>query len=110
MGFAEANATEKDNVGLFFDKLHPEDVLNLETIDFLGPGPVKLIQGFDDREAGHANAALRGTITAQGRLPIGEFFQIGGNLISRLDWRRMGRTEDFAPSASVVRRGNVTFM
>jgi hypothetical protein len=51
VSFAEANQTEENNVGLFFDKTKPEEVLDLEAIDFFGPVPTEAFQGLDDWKA-----------------------------------------------------------
>jgi hypothetical protein len=40
VGFSQTHAAKEYNVGFFFDKLQPEDVLNLKAVDFFGPGPI----------------------------------------------------------------------
>ena len=57
MGLAHAGGADKDNIGLIFNKVKSEDILDLKAIDLLGPGPVELIEGFDGREACEAYAA-----------------------------------------------------
>ena len=51
MGFSQANATDQDHVGASVDELESKQMLDLEPIDFTGPGPVELIEGFTDGEA-----------------------------------------------------------
>ena len=58
MGFAESHATQENDIGQLFDKLQPEQLLNLEAVYFFRPSPIELIQGFDYRKACQANAAL----------------------------------------------------
>ena len=36
VSFAEADQTQENNVGFLFDKTKPEEVLDLEPIDFFG--------------------------------------------------------------------------
>ena len=76
MSFANAHAAYENDVGCLLDKLQPEQLLYLKTVDFFGPGPMELIQGFDHRKACHANAALDRTILSQRGFPIGQFFQV----------------------------------
>ena len=52
VGFAEANQTQENNVGFLFDKTKPEEILDLESIDFFGPVPTEAFQGFDDWKTG----------------------------------------------------------
>jgi hypothetical protein len=52
VSFPEANQTQENNVGFFFDKTKPEEVLDLEPIDFVGPIPPEAFQGLDDWKTG----------------------------------------------------------
>ena len=52
MSFAEANQTQENNVGFLFDKTKPEEILDLEPIDFFGPVPTEAFQGLDDWKTG----------------------------------------------------------
>jgi hypothetical protein len=52
VSFAETNQTQENNVGFFFNKTKPEEVLDLESIDFFGPVPTKAFQGLDDWKTG----------------------------------------------------------
>jgi hypothetical protein len=46
----------------------------METVDLFWPAPVKLIQGFDHREAGQTEPSLGGAISAQYSFLLGKFF------------------------------------
>jgi hypothetical protein len=50
MSFAHTNRTYKYDIAFFLNKLQVEQVFNLNPVDFFGPGPVKMIHGFYDRE------------------------------------------------------------
>ena len=52
VGFTQADGAQEDGVGVVFQELQTEKVLHLELVDFLGPVPAELFEGFDDREAG----------------------------------------------------------
>ena len=52
MRFAEADAAHEDDVGFVFEEGQAKEVLHLGAVDFLGPVPVKLVEGFDDRGSG----------------------------------------------------------
>lgn len=52
MAFAQADPAEKDDVGVVVEEGQAQEVLHLGTVDFLGPGPVEGIEGFNAREAG----------------------------------------------------------
>jgi hypothetical protein len=76
MGFSETHSAEEDDIGFVLDKVEPEEILDLEPIDFFGPGPVELIQGFDEREASHTDAALYGSVPAQSGLATDEVLEV----------------------------------
>ena len=57
MGFAQADAADEDHAGFVVEEGQAEEVLHLGLIDLFGPGPVKLLQGLDDREAGGGHTA-----------------------------------------------------
>jgi hypothetical protein len=52
VSFSEANQTQEDNVGFLFDKTKPEELLDLEPVDFFGPVPTEGFQGLDDWKTG----------------------------------------------------------
>jgi hypothetical protein len=52
VSFAEANQTQENNVSFLFDKTKPEEVLDLEPIDFFGPVPTEAFQSLDDWKTG----------------------------------------------------------
>ncbi len=62
MGFAQPDGSKKDDVGLLRQELQTEEVLNLEAIDFLGPIPMELLQGFENRKARSLDAQLDGVL------------------------------------------------
>ena len=67
MSLSQANTAHEDDVASFFEERKAQEVLHLGPIDFLGPGPIELFEGFDDGEASARNAALGGPIfSAQG--------------------------------------------
>ena len=76
MAFAQPDAAQEDDVGPLGDKLQTEEVLDLEAVDLLGPAPVELVQGFDDREAGLSDASLDRAVATEAGLAVGKFFQV----------------------------------
>src|ERR671922_14536 len=74
LGFPQADASQKDEVGFVLDKREAEVILHLETVNPRGPVPAELLQGFDDGEACQANAACCRAITAH----VGLAFDEGG--------------------------------
>ena len=60
--FAQAHAAHEDHVGFVREKGQAEEVLDLGAVDFLGPVPVELVEGFDAGEAGGGDAALDGQL------------------------------------------------
>jgi hypothetical protein len=71
MAFAQADGAQEDDVGLVAYKVQAEEVLDGQAVDFLGPVPAELLQGFDHGEAGLLDAAA------------------GGSSKSRRSWRRV---------------------
>jgi len=51
-GFSGPDIAQEDDVGVLRHELQTEQVLNGQPIDFLGPGPIELFEGFDDGKAG----------------------------------------------------------
>ena len=58
MGFADAHVAQEDDIGLVSQELQAKEVLDGQTVDFLGPDPVELFEGFEDREAGAFDSCL----------------------------------------------------
>ena len=58
VGLTQPDGAQEDHVGMALQELQAEEVLDLETIDLLGPVELELFEGFDDREAGGLNAPL----------------------------------------------------
>jgi hypothetical protein len=48
--FAETDVADEDDVGIFFDECQTEEILNLQAVDFLRPGPVEPLKGLEARE------------------------------------------------------------
>ncbi len=57
VGLAHADAPDEDDVGMVFEEGHPEKVLDLGAVDFLGPAPVEAGQVFAQGEARLPDAA-----------------------------------------------------
>lgn len=76
VGFAEAYPSEEDDIGFVFDKFQTKEVLHAHLIDFLRPTPLKLVDGFENGEAGHADAALDGAVVAGRDLTLSETVEI----------------------------------
>jgi hypothetical protein len=76
MGFAHADAAKKDDIGFIIDEPEPEEVLDVEAIDFLGPTPLKLVEGFEDRETSKPDSALNRAVVAGTDLPLSEAVKI----------------------------------
>ena len=76
MAFAQADGAQEDDVGPVADKVQPEEVLHGQAVDFLGPVPAELLQGFDHGEAGLLDAALDQALAAQFVLPLHQGLQV----------------------------------
>ena len=76
VGFAQADGPQKDDIGFLCQELQPEEVLDLEAIDFLGPVPAELFEGFDDRKAGGFDAQLDGVLEPLLVLAVDEAAQV----------------------------------
>jgi hypothetical protein len=57
---------QEDDVGFVLDELEAKEVLDLESVDFLGPVPAEAIERFNDGEAGGSDAPGSGAIEALG--------------------------------------------
>ena len=55
---AQPDPADEHDVGGLFDEAKPEQVLDLELIDLLRPGPVERFEGFLHRESGETDAPL----------------------------------------------------
>src|SRR3569833_1767330 len=77
MRFAESGGTAQEkHIGLLLDELEMEQVLDLGPVDFLRPAPLKLIQGFKQREASHPDASLETLVIPMGDLPHHEALEV----------------------------------
>ena len=65
VGLAQADARNKNRVGLVFNELEAKEVLDLRAVDFRRPGKIELLQGLDHWKAGLLDAPLGGSILAQ---------------------------------------------
>lgn len=66
--FGQAHPTEKDDIGVVFDKLEPGEVLDVEAVDGVGPIPLERFEGLDGRETSPANASFDGANLLAGGL------------------------------------------
>lgn len=76
MGFTQAHSAEEDDVGFLFDEAELEKMLDLGRVDFLGPTPVEVVEGFDDREAGGVDAPFGGMVPSSQGFAFDEAGQI----------------------------------
>jgi hypothetical protein len=76
MGFAETDTAKKNTVGFLLDKVEQKELLQLLSIDFLGPGPLELIERLGYRKTSHPDAALDGVIPASVGLTLHKVLQI----------------------------------
>ena len=76
MRFAQPHAAQKHPVGFVREKGQAEEVLHLGAIDFLGPAPVELVEGFDAGETSGGNAALDGQFLPALRFGLDEPSQV----------------------------------
>src|SRR6516165_3457263 len=64
MCLAEADVADQDDVGLGCDEGQTEQVLDLRAVDFFGPVPLEVIEGFEHREARVLDASLDAAVLA----------------------------------------------
>ncbi len=76
VGLSDADGAEEHHVGLLGNELQAEEVLNLEAVDLLGPIPLELLQGLEDREAGGLDASFDDPLTALGVLTLDEAAEV----------------------------------
>ena len=76
MGLTYAYAADEDNVGLIFNKVKSEDVLDLDAVDLFWPGPVELIEGVDYGETCQPYASLGRAVALGGGLALSKFFKV----------------------------------
>ena len=76
MGFTETYESQEDDVRLVVDELEPELVLDLETVNFLGPVPAEGVEGFDDWEPGGPDASGDSAVGVQGGFALNELGQV----------------------------------
>ena len=76
MGLSQAHTAEEDRVGLLFDEVQAEEILDLRPVDLLRPVPLELIEGLDEREAGPADALIEALVLAAGDLALDQVLQV----------------------------------
>jgi hypothetical protein len=76
VSFAQTNAAQIEKVDAILDKSEAKVVLHLEAVNLGGPIPAELLQGFDDGEAGEANAILRGAVASHVHFTLREVCQV----------------------------------
>ena len=62
MGFAKADVTDQDNVGLRCYKIQTEKILNLWSVDLFGPTPLEIFEGLDEKPTGKKCAGMAGLV------------------------------------------------
>jgi len=72
----QSDSSQENDIGFLSDELQSEEVLHLETVDFLGPVPVELFEGFEDREAGGLDASFDDALAALGVLAFDQATQV----------------------------------
>src|SRR5436190_7317104 len=56
MSFTQSDAADKNDAGFVLEEGQAKEVLHLSLVDFFGPGPVELVERFDDRKASGGDA------------------------------------------------------
>ena len=77
MGLAEPDAADEHDVGGVVEEAQAEEVLDLEAVDVLGPGPIEGIEGFLHGESGESDAPFDGAVASQVGLALDESFEHG---------------------------------
>ena len=72
VGLAEASAAHEYDIGLILEKGEAKEILHLGAVDFLGPGPIELFEGFQDGKAGRLDTALGRPILPAERFALGQ--------------------------------------
>ena len=66
MGLSQSDRTDEDHVGFAFDKAEAKEVADLLLVEFLGPVPAILIEGFFHRETRQSDSAFQGSLLTGG--------------------------------------------
>ena len=72
MALAQADPADEDDVGGLVDELQTEEVLDLQTVEFLGPVSLELVEGLTHRESGEAHAPFDGAVLSAVRFALDE--------------------------------------
>lgn len=78
MGLSKSDASEKDDVGLVLEEFESEEVLDGHSVDVGGPAPLKVLEGFENREACKAELSMNGAIAPGVELAHGEVLEVSG--------------------------------
>lgn len=76
VSFTKTDQAEDDDICMIVDELEAEEILDLKTIDFLGPVPAEGIEGFDDGEASGLDSPGNGTVGMQGGFAFDELGEV----------------------------------
>jgi len=74
--FSQPHGSQKNRVGFLGKELEAKEVLDLEAVDFLGPIPLELFEGFQNGETRGLEAALDGVLEVLLILGIDEAAQV----------------------------------
>ena len=72
---AQPDPSDEHDVGGVLDEAKPEQVLDLELIDFLRPGPVERFEGFLHRESSESDAPFDRAVSSSVGLAVDELFE-----------------------------------
>jgi hypothetical protein len=74
--FADTDGTQENRVSFLRDELQTEEILHLEAVEFLGPIPAKLLEGFENRKTSGFDPTLDGELTALVELSVDQSAQV----------------------------------
>ena len=80
VALAQADPADEDDVGGLVDELQTEEVLDLQTVEFLGPVPLELVEGLTHRESGEAHAPFDGAVLSAVRFALDEAVEEGDGI------------------------------
>jgi hypothetical protein len=76
MGLSDPDASKQNDIGFVFEELESEEVLDGHAVDLLGPAPLELIEGLEDREPCQSDFALNGAVVAGVDFSEGEALEV----------------------------------
>ena len=74
--FAQTDGAQENHVGLGWDEPQAEEVLHRQTVDFFGPVPAELFEGFAHWKARRLQAALHQALAALLHITVQEVLQV----------------------------------